>query len=42
LPQTDPHLSIQTTPHYSVPFYEQRMGYQRASIIFEKRLDSPG
>jgi len=25
-----------------VPFYEQRMGYQRASIIFEKRLDSPG
>jgi len=23
-----------------VPFYERRMGYRRASIIFEKRLDS--
>jgi GNAT superfamily N-acetyltransferase len=26
----------------SVPFYERRMGYHRASIVFEKRLDSPG
>jgi len=23
----------------SVPFYEQRMGYRRRSIVFEKRLD---
>jgi hypothetical protein len=23
----------------SVPFYERRMGYHRASIVFEKRLD---
>lgn len=26
----------------SVPFYERRMGYRRASIVFEKRLDSGG
>ena len=34
--------SLDTWAHstQSVPFYEQRMGYQRASIIFEKRLDS--
>jgi hypothetical protein len=25
-----------------VPFYEQRMGYRRASIIFEKVLEDPG
>lgn len=25
----------------SVPFYEDRMGYQRRSIIFQKRLRSP-
>jgi GNAT superfamily N-acetyltransferase len=24
----------------SVPFYERRMGYRRASIVFEKRLDT--
>jgi GNAT superfamily N-acetyltransferase len=24
----------------SVPFYEQRMGYERQSIVFEKRLDT--
>jgi GNAT superfamily N-acetyltransferase len=37
-------VSLDTWIHsqLSVPFYEQRMGYQRASIIFEKRLDSPG
>jgi GNAT superfamily N-acetyltransferase len=24
----------------SIPFYERRMGYHRASIVFEKRLDT--
>jgi len=34
--------SVLTTYHaspLSVPFYEQRMGYERRSIVFEKRLD---
>jgi GNAT superfamily N-acetyltransferase len=34
--------AVLTTYHaspLSVPFYEQRMGYQRRSIVFEKRLD---
>jgi GNAT superfamily N-acetyltransferase len=34
--------SVLTTYHaspLSVPFYEQRMGYDRRSIVFEKRLD---
>jgi GNAT superfamily N-acetyltransferase len=34
--------SLLTTYHaspLSVPFYEQRMGYTRRSIVFEKRLD---
>jgi GNAT superfamily N-acetyltransferase len=34
--------SVLTTYHaspLSVPFYEQRMGYARRSIVFEKRLD---
>jgi GNAT superfamily N-acetyltransferase len=34
--------SVLTTYHtspLSVPFYEQGMGYQRRSIVFEKRLD---
>jgi GNAT superfamily N-acetyltransferase len=37
-------VSLDTWIHseLSVPFYERRMGYQRASIVFEKRLDSPG
>jgi hypothetical protein len=26
----------------SVPFYQRRMGYQRASIVFEKRLVNAG
>jgi GNAT superfamily N-acetyltransferase len=36
-------VSLDTWIHSpsSVPFYEQGMGYQRASIIFEKRLDRP-
>jgi GNAT superfamily N-acetyltransferase len=36
-------VSLDTWIHsrQSVPFYERRMGYQRASIVFEKRLDSP-
>jgi GNAT superfamily N-acetyltransferase len=36
-------VSLDTWIHsrLSVPFYEQRMGYRRASIVFEKRLDSP-
>ncbi len=35
-------VSLDTWIHseQSVPFYERRMGYRRASIIFEKRLDS--
>lgn len=35
--------SLDTWVHseQSVPFYERRMGYRRASIVFEKRLDSP-
>lgn len=37
-------VSLDTWVHsrQSVPFYERRMGYRRASIVFEKRLDSPG
>jgi hypothetical protein len=37
-------VSLDTWIHsaLSVPYYERRMGYQRASVIFEKRLDSPG
>jgi GNAT superfamily N-acetyltransferase len=37
-------VSLDTWIHSerSVPFYERRMGYRRASIVFEKRLDSPG
>jgi GNAT superfamily N-acetyltransferase len=37
-------VSLDTWIHsrLSVPFYEQRMGYRRASIVFEKRLDTPG
>ena len=37
-------VSLDTWVHsrQSVPFYERRVGYRRASIIFEKRLDSPG
>lgn len=34
--------SVLTTYHsspLSVPFYEQGMGYERRSIVFEKRLD---
>jgi GNAT superfamily N-acetyltransferase len=34
--------AVLTTYHaspLSVPFYEQRMGYERRSIVFEKRLD---
>ncbi len=34
--------SVLSTYHaspLSVPFYEQRMGYERRSIVFEKRLD---
>jgi GNAT superfamily N-acetyltransferase len=34
--------SVLTTHHaspLSVPFYEQGMGYERRSIVFEKRLD---
>jgi GNAT superfamily N-acetyltransferase len=34
--------SVLTTYHaspLSVPFYEQRMGYHRRSIVFEKRVD---
>jgi GNAT superfamily N-acetyltransferase len=34
--------SVLTTYHaspLSVPFYEERMGYERRSIVFEKRLD---
>jgi GNAT superfamily N-acetyltransferase len=37
--------AVLTTYHaspLSVPFYEQRMGYARRSIVFEKRLDEPG
>jgi hypothetical protein len=33
---------VLTTHHaspLSVPFYEQGMGYERRSIVFEKRLD---
>ena len=33
-------LDTWTRSPVSVPFYERRMGYQRASIIFEKRLDT--
>jgi GNAT superfamily N-acetyltransferase len=34
-------VSLDTWIHSpsSVPFYERRMGYQRTSIVFEKRLD---
>jgi GNAT superfamily N-acetyltransferase len=35
--------SVLTTYHaspLSVPFYEQGMGYERRSVVFEKRLDS--
>ena len=35
--------SVLTTHHaspLSVPFYEQSMGYERRSIVFEKRLDA--
>jgi ribosomal protein S18 acetylase RimI-like enzyme len=37
-------VSLDTWIHSrrSVPFYERRMGYHRASIVFEKRLDNPG
>jgi ribosomal protein S18 acetylase RimI-like enzyme len=37
-------VSLDTWIHsqQSVPFYERRMGYRRASILFEKRLDQPG
>jgi GNAT superfamily N-acetyltransferase len=34
--------SVLTTYHaspLSVPFYEQGMGYERRSIVFEKRLE---
>lgn len=36
-------VSLDTWAHspISVPFYEDRMGYRRASIVFEKRLDTP-
>jgi GNAT superfamily N-acetyltransferase len=37
-------VSLDTWIHsrLSVPFYERRMGYRRASIVFEKHLDSGG
>jgi GNAT superfamily N-acetyltransferase len=37
-------VSLDTWIHseQSVPFYEQRMGYRRASIIFEKHLGDRG
>jgi ribosomal protein S18 acetylase RimI-like enzyme len=37
-------VSLDTWVHseQSVPFYERRMGYRRASIIFEKVLEDPG
>ena len=31
-------LATDARSHISVPFYEHRMGYQRQTIIFEKRL----
>jgi len=36
-------VSLDTWIHspVSVPFYERGLGYQRASIVFEKRLDRP-
>jgi GNAT superfamily N-acetyltransferase len=33
-------LDTWTRSPLSVPFYERRMGYERASIVFEKRLDT--
>ena len=33
-------LDTWTRSPISVPFYERRMGYQRVSIVFEKRLDA--
>jgi ribosomal protein S18 acetylase RimI-like enzyme len=37
-------VSLDTWIHspLSVPFYERRLGYRRASIVFEKRFDCPG
>jgi GNAT superfamily N-acetyltransferase len=37
-------VSLDTWIHsrLSVPFYKRRMGYRSASIIFEKRISSPG
>lgn len=32
------HLDTYAHSPVSVPFYEQRMGYQRRAIVFEKRL----
>lgn len=33
-------LDTWTGSPISVPFYERRMGYERVSIVFEKRLDT--